>query len=192
MDDFPSIGVASAVAGGSVFLFLYLLLQSAKRPAMRDPQTGELILRFGWFLPAFMGLLAVGAPIGLVILSMVVGFKHPNEKYIPIVMGAAFLLLGGAPLPYLLKARVRVSQEGLESEAPLCRHRRVAWHDVVRVRFNSDGSLAVVASDNTKIKIQPYMVGISEFADILERQLSPEARESSHRDLEKFRNFLNR
>jgi hypothetical protein len=192
MHDTVAAVVRPAVVGVAVGLFFYLLLQSAKRPAMRDPKTGVLVLQFGRILPIIMGSIAVGAPIGLVILSFVVGFKTPNEKFIPIGMGAAFLLLGGGMLPYLLKARVRVSDEGLEGEAPLMRVRKIAWPEVARVRFCSDGSLTLISRDNTRVKIQPFMVGISEFAGILEQRLPQEARQASQRDLEKFRTFVNR
>jgi len=192
MDVVLQHALRGAIIGGAVFMFMYLLLQSAKQPALRDPQTGDLILRFNKILPSIMGVIAFGAPIGLVILSMVIGFKNPSEKYIPIVMGVMFLALGGGPLPYLLKARIRVSGEELEYTGPFGGARKIAWCNVVRVRFHSDGSLSIVSSTKQKIKVQPFMVGIKEFAGLLDAYLPQAARDISIRDLEKFDRFLKR
>jgi hypothetical protein len=192
MADPVATAVSSAVAAGGVTALLYLLLQSAKRPAKRDPETGDLVLQFGAILPVIMGTIAVGAPIGLAILAMFVGFKNPNERYIPMVMGAGFLLLGGGPLPYLLKTRIRVGADGLVYQGVFGQPRTMAWPEIVRVQFKSDGSLTLISAAKKRIQVQPLMVGIGEFAEILDEHLPEAAWGASVKDLDRFSAMLRR
>ncbi|MFO0967370.1 MAG: hypothetical protein U0793_17565 [Gemmataceae bacterium] len=56
--------------------FFALIQHRARRPPLRDPETGELVLQFAGFLVWTMALIAVLGPVLMIALSFVVPFKN--------------------------------------------------------------------------------------------------------------------
>ena len=80
-------GLSGGLAAAGVVLFLAILRSLSNRPAKRDAATGDLVLQSSSVLVWTMGIIAVGAPVGLAILSVIFPFKNQREVFIPIVMG---------------------------------------------------------------------------------------------------------
>src|SRR5262245_33254025 len=116
--------------------FFNLVRTSARAPALRDPQTGELVLQFSKFLIWTMGAIAVLGPLAMLILSFVIPFRNEREVYVPIVMGLFFGLLGGTLYLYLSRRRTRVSRTGLTSEYVFRGPAHMAWEEVEKIKFS--------------------------------------------------------
>src|SRR4051794_2197037 len=118
-----------------LFVFFDLVRASARAPALRDPQTGEVVLRFSGFLVWTMGAIAVLGPLGMVILSFIIPFRNEREVYVPIVLGLFFGLLGGSLYLYLARRRIRLSRTGLTSEYVFSSPAHMAWEEVETIKF---------------------------------------------------------
>src|SRR5262249_1099829 len=106
-------GCVQARAAGLLF---ELARRNAHRAALRDPETGDLILQFGPVLVWTMAAIAVIGPVGMLVLSFVIPFRNEREVFVPFGLGLFFLLLGGGLWLYLSRRRTRVSITGLTSE----------------------------------------------------------------------------
>jgi hypothetical protein len=166
------------------------LARGGDRPAARDPETGQLILNEGWIPRAWWGFVAFGCPIGFGILALA-DPPAPDEWYVVGGMMAGLLLLGGGFLLATVKRRVLVSAEGLAGEALFSRRRSMAWTEVTSARC-SDGTLTLASEDKRRIKVEPFMVGVTEFAELLEQRLPLRIQEEFQRDLDRFHAFVGR
>jgi hypothetical protein len=158
-----------------MFAFFDLVRKSANAPALRDPQTGELILRFPKFLIWTMGLIAVLGPLGMVVLSFVIPFQNEQQVYVPIVMGLFFALLGGLMYLVLSRYRTRVSRTGLTSEHFFRGPAHLTWQDVEKIKFSSNHQeLFLYDRQGKRARLHVWLVGVKEAAPLL-RECLPEA-----------------
>ena len=56
--------------------------------------------------------------------------------------------------------------------------------------FDNDGDVLLVASSGVRIEVEADLVGVCEFADILDRRLPPDLRRDCEADLGLYRRFL--
>jgi hypothetical protein len=178
--------------GAVVAILFMLVLRSSKQPVGPDPVTGELVLRFNRVLTAMMAAIGVAGPVGMIVLSFLVSFKTPNERYIPVVIGLFFFLLGGGLAVYFHKTLVRVNHVGLVARGLFGSPRTISWQEVVRARFGTDMTFSLITATKKKIQVHFFMKGMSEFAKMVEAFLPEEAREASQADLEKLRAMFSR
>jgi hypothetical protein len=166
--------------------FFDLARRSARRPATRDPLTGELVLQFGPFLIWTMGGIAVLGPLGMAILSFVIPFKNEREVYIPIALGLFFLLLGGFLFVYLSRRRTRVSKDGLTSEYLFARPAHMAWDEVERVKLSGNQELFLYDRDGRRVWFHIFLVGVKEAVPLLREHLPAAVQRSNEETLKRF------
>src|SRR5688572_3134089 len=85
-----------------VVVLLLLVRAQAKRPARRDPETGELVLRWSSIMVWTAGVCAVVMPV----LMAVVSFMNPalgTQVLAPIIIGGIPLLAGGMLCLYFIR-----------------------------------------------------------------------------------------
>jgi hypothetical protein len=157
--------------GIGVALFLGLLRAAASRPAPRDPETGDLVLQCSPTLVWTLGLLAAGGPILMGFLSMIIPFEHPNQVFVPIGVGAFFLLLGGSMCLWAIYRRTRVGEDGLTSEYVLFAQQFLRWDEVQSVDFTSGVELWVRGPRGRKAMLMTWFVGVHEAVPYLRRCL---------------------
>lgn len=175
------------VIGVVVAILFTLVLQSSKRPVVRDPTSGELVLRFNPILTVIMAVIGAVGPLGMVALSFVVTFKTPNERYIPVGIGLFFLLLGGGLAVYFYKTVVRVNHHGLVATGVFGSSRAISWLEVVRVRFGTDMTFSLITAAKKKVQVHFFMKGMTEFTKMIDAYLPEEAKRASPNDLDKLR-----
>jgi hypothetical protein len=170
-----------------IVVFFNLVRRSARAPALRDPQTGELVLQFSKFLIWTMGAIAVLGPLAMVILSFIIGFRSEREVYVPIVLGLFFGLLGGAMYLYLSRRRTRLSRAGLTSEYVFRGPAHMAWEEVQKIKFASNQQdLFLYDTHGRKARLHVWLVGVKEAVPLL-RECLPEAVQRDHqKPLESF------
>jgi hypothetical protein len=161
-----------AVAG--VLVFFALLRAGANRPARHDPETGELVLQCSSGLAWTMGIIAVGGPLFMAVLSFIIPFKNTAQVFVPVVLGAFFLLLGGLLCLWALRRRTRISERGLTSEYVFARPRFLPWVDVTKVSFASGQEFWVRGARGQKAMLHVWFVGAKEAVPLLRKYL-PEA-----------------
>src|SRR5262245_24856115 len=127
----------NALVAAAVLACFALLRAGANRPARRDPTTGELVLQCGNGLAWSMGTIAVAGPLAMGVLSFIIPFRNTAQVFVPIVLGAFFLLLGGLLCFWALRRRTRINDKGLTSEYVFAKPRFLAWSDVESVSFAS-------------------------------------------------------
>jgi hypothetical protein len=167
--------------------FFNLIRASARAPALRDPQTGELVLQFPTFLVWTMGAIAVLGPLAMVILSFIIPFKTENEVYIPIVMGLFFGLLGGALFLFLSRRRTRVSKTGLTSEYVFRSPAHMAWEEVETIKFTiNKQELFIYDRQGRKARLHVWHVGVKEAVPLLRECLPQAVQRNNQEPLESF------
>gem|GEM_PF-2738046 len=167
---------------------MYALYAAATRPATQRGQSGEIVLRQSPLRVKLLGLLIIGGPMVLIVISFFLAdARHPNARYYAQGMFAALLLVGILFTMYFARKSVVVSGVGLEATGIRSKPRHIAWNDVVRVRCWTDGSLVIESLDGTKIVIEPYTPGLSSMFGVLQHRLSPRLREDCRKDLARFR-----
>src|ERR1700677_4842305 len=165
--------IQGAITGLVVGLLLVLLQSAAKRPATRDPVTGDLVLQLTPVLTWMMGGIAIGGPIFILVLSMIVRFKNPNEVYIPIAIGAFFLVVGGLTCLWGLRRRTRLGKDGLTSEYMIGRSQFLEWSDVIKLT-RSGPELWLRGATGNKALLMLWFSGIAE-AVLLLKEHRPES-----------------
>ena len=86
--------------------------------------------------------------------------------------------------------RVFVSADKIRKVGPFFQRRECRWEEIVSVSFDNDGDVLLVASSGVRIEVEADLVGVCEFADILDRRLSPDLRRDCEADLGLYRRFL--
>lgn len=166
--------ISSALIVAGVVFCLSLLRLSANRPAKRDPETGELVLQCSPALAWIMALFAVGGAISMGLLSLVIPFAYPAQVFVPIGIGAFFLLLGGGMCLWAMMRRTRVGERGLTSEYVFYKPRFLAWEDVRKVSFASGQEFWVHGPGWHKAMLHVWFVGIKEAIPLLYDHLPEE------------------
>jgi hypothetical protein len=167
--------------------FFNLVRTSARAPALRDPQTGDLVLQFSKFLIWTMGAIAVLGPLAMVILSFVIPFRNEREVYVPIVLGLFFGLLGGALYLYLSRRRIRLSRTGLTSEYVFRGPAHMAWEEVETIKFAlNKQELFLYDRDGKKARIHVWLVGVKEAVPLLRECLPEAVQRDNQKPLESF------
>jgi hypothetical protein len=192
MDHGIRTGLQTAVTVGLVMLVIGLWTLATRQPAARDPATGGLILRFPRFLGVVVGGSAAVMVLLMIVASFAMGFANPNEGFIMMAVGAAFLVIGSLLSPYLLMTRVRVSPDGVTYDGVFVRGRTVAWQEIGVVRCNLEGSLVLISTRNTKIRVARMMEGVRDLPGILEKRLPAHVRGRCRADLNHFRESVHR
>jgi hypothetical protein len=164
-----------------------MMLRGGNRPAKRDSVTGELILRSSSVILTICWLGALGIPAVILIVCLI-DPPPPHEWWAPWATGALYLAIGGMGI--VGQERVYVSAERVRKEGPFFRRRTASWREVVSVTIGRNGSLKLVSADGTRITVGPDLVGVGDFPDMLEEQLSPEIWRDSEDDLSRWRQFV--
>lgn len=163
-----------------ILAFFLLLRSAASRPAFRDPVSGDLVLQCSPILGWTMGAIAVGGPIGMGILSLIIPFAYPEQAFVPVGIGAFFLLLGGGMCLWAVCRRTRISRDGLLSEYALFKPQFLPWNEVEKVDFASGQEFWVRGKGGKKAMLFVWFVGIAEVVPLL-RQYLPKTVELKYR-----------
>jgi Bacterial PH domain len=165
-----------ALLAGGLAVFFVLLRAGANRPAKRDPETGELVLQNSSVLVWSMGIIAVAGPVLMAVLSFVIPFQNTAQVFVPIGLGAFFLLLGGLMCLWAIRRRTRVGERGLTSEYVFARPRFLPWEEVVKVSFANGQEFWVHGSGRQKAMLHVWFVGVKEAVPLLRQHLPEEVR----------------
>jgi hypothetical protein len=175
-------GVIGAVIGG---LFV-AVRSSAKKPAPRDPITGDLLLRFGPILPTVGALIALGGPALMIFLSFAIKFKSKNEIYIPIVLGVLFFLGGAYIFLYVRKHLTRVNAQGLSTSTMFKKPSLLAWKDITKLSFSNSMDFKLQGANGQKAAISIFHTGAYEVVPLLRTQLPAAVAQANSAALERF------
>lgn len=189
MNDTMMKGVSTAVIVGGIMLFFGLMKSLAKLPPQRDPETGDLLLRFSRVWSLLFAVLTIAVPIVLVVIAYNHPPKTPGETWGVWIGGIAFTLFIGLISWSLQRSQVRVTQNSIE-QSGLLGIRKFSWKDVASLRFKSDGSLQFRSREGTKITVTAYFTGAAELLPILKQSLPPQLQAESAPQIDKFREFL--
>lgn len=165
--------ISGGLAAVGVCVCLALLSLGARRPAKRDPKTGELVLQCNPGVVWLTGGIAVLGPLGSAALSFLIPFKNDTQMFVPIGLGGFFLLLGGLMCFWALRRRTRVGEQGLTSEYMFSGPRFLAWEDVQTVSFAS-GQEFWVKGAKRKAMLHVWFGGVREAVPLLREHLPPE------------------
>jgi hypothetical protein len=176
----------NALVVGGVLLFFALLRTGANRPARRDPTTGELVLQFGKGLTWSMGAIAVGGPLLMAVLSFIMPFENTAQVFVPLVLGAFFLLLGGLLCLWALRRRTRIGERGLMSEYVFAKPRFLPWTDVVKVSFAGGQEFWVQGAGRQKAMLHVWFAGVKEAVPLLRQYLPDAVRQKDESSLANF------
>lgn len=165
-----------------ILLFFDLVRKSARAPAVRDPQTGDVVLQWSKFLIWTMGAIAVLGPLAMVVLSFVIPFRSEGEVLVPIIMGLFFGLLGGVLYLYLARRRTRLSRTGLTMEYVFRSPAHIPWEEVETIKFSiNNQELFLYGRNGRRAQIHIWMVGVRESAQLL-RDCLPEVVQREHQE----------
>src|SRR5262245_13285393 len=174
--------IQTAILVAVITAFFNMVRASARRPAVRDPNTGEVVLQFHMFLVWIMAGIAILAPLGLVVLSFIIPFQNERQVYVPIVLGLFFFLLGGWLYLYLARRRTRLSKAGLTSEYVFSRPAQMSWEEVERIKFSlNQQELFLYDAQGRTARLHVWHVGIKEAAPLL-RECLPQTVQRSHQE----------
>src|SRR5262249_43545180 len=149
--------------------------------------TGDLVLQCGSIIVWTMGIIAVGGPVGMAILSFIVPFKNEREVFIPIGLGAFFLLLCGLMCIWAIRRRTRISARRLVSEYMLARPQFLPWEDVTKVSFANGQDFWVHGTDAKKALLQVMLfTGVRDAVPILLAHLPEEVQVECSETIERF------
>lgn len=180
-------GLSSALAVAGVFLFFAIVRGSTNRPAQRDAATGDLVLQCSGIFVWTMGLGAVGGPVSMAILTFFFPFKNEREVFIPIGLGAFFLVLGGLMCFWAIRRRTRISGRGLTSEYMLARPQFLPWEEVIEVSFANGQEFWVHGADGKKAMFQVFFFrGVKEAVPLLLAHLPQEVQDEYHETIDRF------
>jgi hypothetical protein len=176
----------NAIIVAGVLAFFALLRAGANRPAKREAKTGEIVLQCGPVLVWTMGCIAVGGPVLMGVLSFIIPFKNEVQVFVPIVLGAFFLLLGGLLCLWVLRRRTRVSERGLTSEYLLAAPRFLPWGEVTKIDFANGQELWVRGPGRQKAMLHVWFSGVKEVVPLLRAHLPEPVREKHQAVLDRF------
>lgn len=176
--------VVSSVVG--VMIFFLLVRSGANRPALRDAATGDLVLQCNGVLTWTMGVIALVGPLGMAILSFVIPFKNEREVYVPVAIGAFFLLLGGGLCLWCLRRRTRIGDRGVTSEYVFAKPRFLAWDDVVKVSMSGGQEFVLHGRDRRKTVVYVlFFTGVAEGVSRLVPNLPKSVRKECRADIDR-------
>ena len=178
--------LTSGLAVAGVAVVFALLRAGAARPAPRDPATGDLVLQCGRGLVWGAGLMAAGGPLFMAALSLVIPFKSPEQVFVPIGLGAFFLLIGGPMAWWAVRRRTRVGAAGLTSEYMFAGPRFLPWNRVTRVTFASGQEFWVCGGRGEKAMLHVWFVGVRDAVPLLRAHLPGEVRAKCRGTLDRF------
>jgi len=164
--------LSGGLAAVGVLVCLALLGLGARRPAKRDPKTGELVLQCNPGVIWLTGGIAVLGPLGMAVLSFVIPFKNDSQMFVPIGLGAFFLLIGGPMCLWAIRRRTRVGEKGLTCELVFGGRRFLAWEEVKKVSFASGQEFWVVGPKH-KAMLHVWFGGVREAVPLLREHLPP-------------------
>jgi hypothetical protein len=172
----------TAVMVYALFFFFDLIRKGARAPAVRDPETGDVVLQWSKFLIWTMGSIAVLGPLAMVVLSFVIPFSSPAQVLVPIIMGLFFGLFGGMLYLYLARRRTRLTRTGLTMEYVFRNPAHIPWEEVETIKFSiNNQELFLYGRNRKRAQIHIWMVGVRESAQILRDHL-PEAVQREHQE----------
>lgn len=177
--------LSGGLAAAGVLVCLALLGLGARRPAKRDPETGELILQCGPGVAWLTGGIAVVGTLGMALLSFIIPFQNETQIFVPVVLGGFFLLLGGLMCLWALRRRTRIGEKGLTSEGMFGGRRFLAWQDVQKLSFAS-GQEFWVRGPKHKVMLHVWFIGLGEAVPMLRKQLPPEVLKKNGSTLDTF------
>ena len=163
------------------------MLGGGRRPAPRDPVTGELMLHEGWLVVGICWFSVLVASPGVIALSMI-DPPAPQERWIPWAGCVSFAAMGLAGI--FGGERVYVSAESIRKEGPFFVRRQARWQDILDVSVHPGGSVLLIAKDGARIRVEPNLVGFLEFLDQLESCAALQVRRDVEDDLTQLRRFL--
>jgi hypothetical protein len=161
----------SALLAGSVAGFFLLLRAGSRRPAVRDASTGDLVLQCSGFLAWSMGLIAVGGPFFVGLVSFIIPFRTENDVFAMIGIGAFFLFLGGMMCAWAMMRRTRIGEQGLTSEYVFAQSQYLPWGEVTSVSFESGQEFWVHGIRGQKAMLYIWFVGVKEAVPLLREHL---------------------
>lgn len=187
---------ASRGGGGPSALSIWLCRLSGvhERPAPLDRRTGEALLYVGRsFMPFYLVVVGGGLFLSALCALDVLSSPLASRSLALALRGStAFLLLtGGIGLGHALTTRVRVGEEGLARRRFGRTELRLAWSDILQVRFERDCGLVLKGAE-TEFRIEAETPGVAELADTLAARLSPATRAACWADLERYREAFGR
>jgi hypothetical protein len=184
---FYALPLQAAIMVYVLFVFFNLVRMRARAPALRDPQTGELVLQFSKFLIWTVGAIAVLGPLAMVVLSFIIPFDSEAQVFVPIVLGLFFGLLDGAMYLYLARRRTRLSGTGLTSEYVFRGPAHMAWEEVEKIKFSlNQQELFLYDRNGRKAQLHVWLVGVKEAVPVLRERLPEAVLRDNQKPLERF------
>jgi hypothetical protein len=156
-----------------VLVLLLLIRAQAKRPARRDLETGELVLRWSGLLVWTSGGCAIAMPLLMAVVSFLIPLPGA-QVFAPIAIGGVPLLAGGVMCLYFIRRCTRLGAQGITSEYLFARRRFLPWNDVVGVRFKNGQEFWLHGPGRQKALLHVWFVGVKEAVPWL-RQYLPDA-----------------
>ena len=179
-------GLTAGLAVAGVAVFLALMRAGAARPAPRDPATGDLVLQCGRGLVWAMVVMAVGGPLFAAALSLVIPSRNEWDVFVPIGLGAFWLLIGGPMAWWAIRRRTRVGASGLTSEYMFASPRFLPWDRVTRVTFASGQEFWVHGDRREQAMLHVWFGGVRDAVPLLRAHLPGEVRAKCRGTLDRF------
>ncbi len=160
-----------AIGGLVAVAVILLILNSARRSAPVDQQTGDLLLATTrWVMLLGWIAIAIGAVIGIGIAT-----SENGNLWAGVAFGGFFVIAGGA-LVLEGSVRLRVRPDGFDSWSPWRGARSMRWEDIATVTFSRINKWFVITDrDGKKVRVSIFMRGLPDFADTLELNVGPVA-----------------
>jgi hypothetical protein len=83
--------------------------------------------------------------------------------------------------------RVVLTSESIRKTGPFMRQQKMAWADVASITFQKDGDMALLSIQGSRITVSPYLAGVVDMLDSLERYLPQAVLQDCGIDLARYR-----
>lgn len=162
-----------------VCLFMSYMYEVSKKKAEYDID-GNFVLR--------MGILYSALGWFLIILSIIIFIFAPREgSGLASILFIFLMFFGGGCLFVLIsKIKIVVTQEKIIYYGLFNKTITINWIDIDSVVFNELSQELILKSDTSKIKLEPFLIGINDFKECMKEKLNPSLYEDA---LEKFSKY---
>jgi hypothetical protein len=127
--------ITGLAVGLGLHFYFAILRKRSRLHAKRDEITGDIILRCSSVVVWTMGAVAVVGGGGMLALAILIPPPNPGGIFIPLGIGAFFLLVGGGTCLLAIWRQTRIGVEGVTSEYMFSSPQFFPWEEVTKVRF---------------------------------------------------------
>lgn len=163
------------ITAGGILLFLGWLFLAARRPALPQPGTDAIHLRYSTPLRVFAWVTALGIPALLVVVMVYLPLRRPFNPWSAGALLLAFGILGGLLLLETEKVCISLTDQGIRGTSPWRGPREFPWNQVQDVSYSLLNRWFVLTSlQGQKIRVSCFLVGIRTFVAKLKQHVPPE------------------